>query len=63
MFKNKIITQAYQSRCSFGKPPSKARIARDFSTPLRIKRSEHYANRNRISNDFDKQRISQLITQ
>ena len=31
---NAIITQAYQSRCSFSKPSSKARIASDFSTLL-----------------------------
>ena len=33
---NAIITQAYQSRCSSWRPSSKARIASDFSTLLRI---------------------------
>ena len=43
---------------------SKARIASDFSTLLRIKRgkNENNAIRNRIS-DFDKRRISQPTTQ
>ena len=30
---NAIITQAYQSRCSFWKPSSKARIVADFFNP------------------------------
>ena len=34
---NKIITQAYHSRCSSWKPSSKAEIAWDFSTLLLIK--------------------------
>ena len=37
---NAIITQAYQSRCSSWKPSSKARIASDFSTLLRIQQGE-----------------------
>ena len=57
---NKIITQAYQSRCcSSWKSASKA----GFSTLLHIKRGEHDAIRNRISNDFDKRRIPQPKTQ
>ena len=31
---NAIVTQAYQSKCGSWKPPSKARIASDFSTLL-----------------------------
>ena len=60
---NEIITQAYQSRCSSWKPSSKAKTAWDFSTLLHIKRGEHDAIRNRVSNDFDKPRISQPKTQ
>ena len=61
--KNKIISQAYQPRCSSWKLSSKARIAWDFSTLLRTKWGERDATQNRISNDFDKRRISQPITQ
>ena len=35
-----IIIQAYRSRCSWWKPSSKVRIAKDFSTPLRIQQGE-----------------------
>ena len=35
-----IIIQAYRSRCSSWKPSSKARIAKDFSTLLRIQQNE-----------------------
>ena len=66
---NTIITQAYQSRCSSWKPSSKARIAWDFSTLLRIKQGEvsklifeNDALPNWISDDFDKWRISQPKT-
>ena len=56
---NTIITQAYHSRCSSWKVSSKASIASDFATLLRIKQGENEndAIRNRIS-DFDKRRIS-----
>ena len=59
---NKIITQAYQSRCSSWKtwkPSGKARIAWDFSTLLPQARwiREHDAIRNQISSDFDKRRL------
>ena len=37
---NAIITEAYQSRCSSWKPSSKARIASDFSTLLRIQQGQ-----------------------
>ena len=45
----------YHSRCSPGKVSSKASIASEFATLLRIKRGENEndAIRNRIS-DFDK---------
>ena len=57
---NKIITQAYQSRfCSSWKLSSKV----SFSILLHIKRGEHDAIRNRISNDFNKRRIPQPKTQ
>ena len=61
---NTIITQAYHSRCSSWKVSSKASIASDFATLLRIKQGENEndAIRNRIS-DFDKRRISQPKTQ
>ena len=49
---NKIIAQAYHSRCSSWKPSSKAEIAWDFSTLLLIKWTRCLWNR--ISNDFDK---------
>ena len=57
---NTLITQAYHSRCSSRKLSSKARIAWDFWTLLRIKQGEKQTDaiRNRIS-DFDKRRISQ----
>ena len=35
-----IIIQAYRSRCSWWKPSSKVRIAKDFSTLLRIQQGE-----------------------
>ena len=35
-----IITEAYRLRCSSWKPSSKARIAKDFSTLLRIQQGE-----------------------
>ena len=35
-----IITEAYRLRCSSWKPSSKARIAEDFSTLLRIQQGE-----------------------
>ena len=59
-----MITLAYHSRCSSWKVSSKASIASDFSTLLRIKQGEkeNDAIRNRISN-FDKRRISQPKTQ
>ena len=52
-----LITQAYHSRCSSRKLSSKAKIAWDFWTLLRIKQGENQndAIRNRIS-DFDKRR-------
>ena len=61
---NTIITQAYHSRCSSWWVSSKASIASDFATLLRIKQGENEndAIRNRIS-DFDKWRISQPKTQ
>ena len=39
-FKCSIITQAYRSRCSSRESSSKARIAEDFSTILRIQQGE-----------------------
>ena len=67
---NKIIAQAYHSRCSSWKPSSKAEIAWDFSTLLRLKQEqvsklifENDAIRNRISNDFDKRCIHQQKAQ
>ena len=59
-----MITQAYHSRCSSSKVSSKASIASDFDTLLRIKQGENENDtiRNRISN-FDKWRISQPKTQ
>ena len=63
---NKIITQAYHSRCSSWKPSSKARVAWDFSTFLRMKQdevseliSENDAIPKRIFYDFDNRHISQ----
>ena len=64
---NAIITQAYQSRCSSWKPSSKARIASDFSTLLRIQKGEVEADfwkpchqkMENISDDLEKRRISQ----
>ena len=38
---NTIITQAYHSRCSSSKVSSKASIASDFETLLRIKQAEN----------------------
>ena len=54
---NTLITQAYHSRCSSRKLSSKAKIAWDFWTLLRIRQGENQndAIRNRIS-DFDKRR-------
>ena len=56
---NTIITQAYHLRCSSWKLSSKARIAWDFSTLLRMQqgKNKNDAIRNQIS-DFDKWRIS-----
>ena len=61
---NIIITQAYHSRSSSWKVSSKASIASDFATLLRIKQGENEngAIQNRIS-DFNKWRISQPKTQ
>ena len=52
---NAIITQAYQSRCSSWKPSSKARIASDFSTLLRIQQGQveaHFWKRCHHKTDF-----------
>ena len=56
---NTIITQAYHSRCSSWKVSSKASIASDFSTLLRIKQDKKRKRCHPRISDFHKRHISQ----